>query len=69
MLQKYLHIKAYIYFCVVNQLVCNVTAAVLDGLSREIRVRVPASVGSVSVGCRRRGVLHSGCGYDSHRFS
>lgn len=56
-----LHIKAYIYLCVVNKLVSNVTAAILDSLRAEVRVSIPASVGTVCVACSRRGMLHSGC--------
>lgn len=60
------HIKAYIYLCVVNKLVSDVTAAIFDSLRAEVRVRVPASVGSVCIACTRRGMLHSGCCHNSH---
>lgn len=59
----------YIYFRIVNQLVSNVPAAILDSLRGQISIWVPASVGGVSVRCTRRGMLDPGGGYNSHRFS
>lgn len=61
-------IKSYIYLCVVNQLVSNVTALILDCLIWEISIRIPVPAGNVSVGCSRRSMLNSGCGDNANWF-
>lgn len=67
-LLKYLHTGAYIYLCIVNKLVSNVFAAILSSFVGEVSIRIPASVGRVCVTCSWRGMLHSGCCDNSHRF-
>lgn len=67
-LLKYLHTGAYIYLCVVNKLVSNVFAAILCSFGGEVSIRIPASVGRVCITCSWRGMLHSGCCDNSHRF-
>lgn len=67
-LLKYLHIGAYIYLCVVNKLVSNVFAAILSSFGGKGSIRIPASVSRVCITRSRRGMLHSGCCDNSHRF-
>lgn len=58
--------EAYVDFCVANQLVGNVAAAISDGFSSEVGVGIPASFGGVCIAGSGGRMLNSGCRDNPH---